>query len=216
MARAMARLLHGAVLIVQLLCARPQFLPCPVVDASASFWRSFLDDPRPVRIRGPFARTTPEAFIKKYTDRQGLVPGEHLLLGSEHDQDGLIPRVRAEFPEPEILSNVSSRWVLSVGRKGSGESDILHHWHGIAMMTLLSGEKQWALRPPWDEACTNDGDAECNDPLDICRVFERRAAPCVQSEGEAILLPHGYFHGTCNTADWTIGLGGQVTTRMLQ
>jgi len=36
------------------------------------------------------------------------------------------------------------------------------------------------------------------------------APPCVQRKGDVVVMPGGWFHGTCNTAPgWTVGWGGQ-------
>jgi len=46
----------------------------------------------------------------------------------------------------------------------------------------------------------------------VCALYKGREAPapaCVQEAGQTIVIPDGWYHGTCNNASWTVGWGGQ-------
>ena len=115
------------------------------------------------------------------------------------------------FPLPAALCAIAQRPVLSIGRNRTGERDLAHHYHPVTAMRLLQGEKIWALRPPGDLECASNS-GSCTDPFDVCAYYARPGAPppaCVQRPGETIVVPDGWYHGTCNNATWTVGLGAQ-------
>jgi len=57
--------------------------------------------------------------------------------------------------------------------------------------------------------------ADCTDPLNVCDYYFGLNAPapaCVQRPGDTIIVPNGWFHGTCNNASLTVAWGGQGQT----
>ena len=222
------------VLLVEVKAVGPGggFEGCPAVDASSmtptEFWELMWRDPRPRRLTSPsFPRLTTAEFLARFAEEgedgwsfpnaSGVSlakPSEessrdsYILTGFEHCPD-LIREIHGAIALPDIVSKVRSRPILSLGARGSGESNILHHFHVIATMVLLDGQKIWALRRPDDPMCSDEGTAGCADPLDVCGLPEAERPPCVQNAGEILVLPDGWYHGTCNSADWTLGIGGQ-------
>ena len=222
------------VLLVEVKAVGPGggFEGCPAVDASSmtptEFWELMWRDPRPRRLTSPsFPRLTTAEFLARFAEEgedgwsfpnaSGVSlakPSEessrdsYILTGFEHCPD-LIREIHGAIALPDIVSKVRSRPILSLGARGSGESNILHHFHVIATMVLLDGQKIWALRRPDDPMCIDEGTAGCADPLDVCGLPEAERPPCVQNAGEILVVPDGWYHGTCNSADWTLGIGGQ-------
>ena len=122
-------------------------------------------------------------------------------------------QLRSSYPLPAPLSEVDLCPVISIGRKGTGQIDLARHYHALTVMLLLQGQKIWALRPPSDSDCAA-GIGDCTNPMDVCAYYARPGAPppaCVQLPGETIVLPDGWYHGTCNNASWTAGWGGAHT-----
>ena len=192
---------------------------CPVVHP-ADLERLMSEDPRPRIIQNDSVQLD---FITEFGGRlladggydfgEFTIGGRHqpyMLTNAGYTPD-IVHKVAARHPVPEEVAHIYQRPVLSVGQRGTGEKDIAHHYHPVTAMLLLQGEKIWALRPPGDVACMmNSGD--CTDPMDICSYYAQPRAPqpaCVQRAGDTIVVPDGWFHGTCNTALLTVGLGGQ-------
>ena len=109
------------------------------------------------------------------------------------------------YPLPTPLASIDLCPMISIGRNGTGQTDIAHHYHATTAMLLLEGQKIWALRAPSDVDCMmNRGD--CTNPFDVCEFYRQPDAPppaCVQLPGETIVLPDGWYHGTCNNASWS-------------
>ena len=200
------------------------------MDASSmskdAFWKLMLEDPVPRRlVSADFPRLSAEDFFQKYAEPIGGGSGwrfrdggavvdpddpenDYILNGPEYQRD-FISTIEKDLPQPDYVRRVRSRPVLSVGHRHTGETDMQHHWHGIGTMVLLAGQKQWALRPPDDEACQLGVKNACTDPLLVCKLPEDKKPACIQNAGEVLVLPAGWYHGTCNTAEWTVGVGGQ-------
>ena len=219
------RLVLGAALAPVAVCGADGFAACERVRVDSAedvrrFWEAYSADPRPVLLVSDSVK--PVDFLG---DR-GLEPDEGVEVedvsvgGAAHaayilTNAAYTPRVfdklAAEFPLPAAVESIALRPVFSIGRNGTGERDLAHHYHPITAMRLLQGRKIWALREPTDTAC--DGAAgDCTDPFDVCAFYERPSSPepaCVQEAGETIVVPDGWCHGTCNTARWTVGWGGQ-------
>eukprot|EP00900_Chrysochromulina_parva_P008527 jgi/Chrpa1/17676/Chrysochromulina_OHIO_Genome00025986-RA len=131
-------------------------------------------------------------------------PGEH--------EPRIFRVLRERHPLPPAVQSIDLTPMISVGLNGTGQIDLGRHYHGVTAMLLLQGRKIWALRPPADPACTHDVEGECSAILDVCAHYARPGAPvpaCVQEAGETIVVPDGWYHGTCNNASWTVGWGGQ-------
>ena len=196
------------------------FSDCTVLDDVDSLWETMSRDPRPRVIRE--ATPQPVDFVKEFSRRGQLgtiidldefqvsQSSPYRLSASGYSPE-IIAKVSKAYPLPSALSSVQIRPVISVGLKGGGERDLAHHYHPITALRLLQGEKIWALRAPHDEECAmNAGD--CTDPFDVCAYYFRPNAPapaCVQRPGDTIIIPNGWFHGTCNNATLTVGWGGQ-------
>lgn len=84
---------------------------------------------------------------------------------------------------------------FGVGSQGSG---VAMHAHGPAWAETLLGAKRWYLSPPHAEPLFQP------DEMQLTWVAERRDSQptqvleCTVSEGEAIYLPHGWYHATLN------------------
>ena len=182
------------------------------------------------------AALLPEDFVAEFSNASpnddgvflegfGEIDNEFLLTGFGSAPDFFARTLaQARFQLPPAVASIDLRPIFSIGRAGPAEVDIAHHYHGVTAMLLLQGEKWWALRAPTDEECNAAEDEECNagacggpnctDPMDVCAVFRRGdpaapPPPCVQRKGEVVIVPDGWYHGTCNNAPWTVGWGGQ-------
>lgn len=93
---------------------------------------------------------------------------------------------------------------VSLGARGSG---LAFHTHGPAWQITVWGAKLWVLsrKPPAAEYLFST-------PGELLRALRRGSIPgtriCVTREGEAMVLPPGYFHATVNLGE-TIAVGGQ-------
>ena len=206
-----------------------EFAPCPRIDLSGdesyeSFWEKFGSSPKPIIVTGvghtevdfwsEFGVQMPNGG-RNFEDAVTIGgPGGR---GYSLDNEGYSPRIfervgfRERYPLPELLQHVDQRMVLSIGINGSGERDMAHHYHPITVMRLLQGRKIWAMRPPGDQECELNRGA-CTDPLNVCDYYAQPDAPepaCVQEAGETIVVPGGWYHGTCNNASVTVGWGAQ-------
>ena len=131
---------------------------------------------------------------------------------------GIFRDLPSRFPIPDILAAINLRPVLSLGLNGTGERDIAHHYHPVTVMRLLQGRKIWALRPPGDQECMRNT-GSCTDPLNVCEFYATPDAPapaCIQEAGDTIIVPDGWYHGTCNNASVTVGWGAQGRSLPLQ
>ena len=147
--------------------------------------------------------------------------GDEIVISTSYQpyaltNDGYTPglfrdlELQTRFPLPRAVATIDQRMVLSIGLNGTGEIDIAHHYHPITAMRLLQGRKIWALRAPGDEECM-DARGTCTDPFDVCEHYAKPGSPkpaCVQLAGETIIVPDGWYHGTCNT-ETTVGWGAQ-------
>ena len=176
------------------------------------------------------AALLPEDFVEEFSkagpndgvflEDFGWLPPKNLLTSPGSDPN-LFARTlaQARFQLPPAVASIDLRPIFSIGRAGPAEVDIAHHYHGVTAMLLLQGEKWWALRAPTDEECNaarggERGGPNCTDPMDVCAVFRRGdpaapPPPCVQRKGDVVIVPDGWYHGTCNNAPWTVGWGGQ-------
>ena len=202
------------------------FQPCPRIDVAAGvtsidFWEEFGANPRPLIIAGGIEHD----FWSEYGHAEpnggrvfqdmGRISQDGRGTPYMLTNPGYTPKIFRDlptrFPIPDILSDINQRPVLSIGLKGTGERDIAHHYHPITAMRLLQGEKIWALRPQGDAECmSNTG--SCTDPMNICEYYARASSPaptCVQRAGDTIIVPDGWYHGTCNNASVTVGWGAQ-------
>ena len=196
-------------------CERLSELP----DAP-TFWTLMSEDPRPRLLPGgstldvvrEFGRPVATGAVFEFgtITSDGLPytlsnpPGEH--------EPRIFRALRERHPLPPAVQSIDLTPMISVGLNGTGQIDLGRHYHGVTAMLLLQGRKIWALRPPADPACTHDVEGECSAILDVCAHYARPGAPvpaCVQEAGETIVVPDGWYHGTCNNASWTVGWGGQ-------
>ena len=206
------------------------FIGCPLLDvdayaSSALFWEEFGANPRPVRIR--IAGDDDEfdfftAYGAAQTDGSHLFGGE-LHVGGRSRSGGYVLtnigytpklfrdlRLADRFRIPAVAASIDQRPVLSIGLNGTGERDLAHHYHPATVMRLVQGRKIWALRAPGDEECMW-AQGTCTDPFLVCDYYSSplsREPACVQRAGETILVPDGWYHGTCNT-ETTVGYGVQ-------
>jgi hypothetical protein len=203
------------------------FSPCPLVLLASSadtrrFWAEFSARPRPVRIAT--TNEPPIDFVKsrgvellggafQFGDLTVGPPPSYspYMLSNPAYTPLAFERLDTEYPLPEALSSIALRPVLSIGMNGTGERDLAHHYHPITAMRLLQGRKIWALREPTDAECSG-ARGTCTDPFLVCDYYARPSAPapaCVQEAGDTIIVPDGWYHGTCNNASLTVGWGGQ-------
>jgi len=201
-----------------------KFHGCPVLDDVSSLWETMSRDPRPRVIRQAISEVIDFAKqFARHDQRVGMnvdlvefqiSPSRPYVLSAAGYSPEIIAQVSKAYPLPPAVSSVQQRPVISVGLKGSGERDLAHHYHPITALKLLEGEKIWALRPPRDEECAMNA-ADCTDPLNVCDYYFGLNAPapaCVQRPGDTIIVPNGWFHGTCNNASLTVAWGGQGQT----
>lgn len=212
-------------------CYAGTFVECPRVrvdtaSEAADFWAAYSANPRPHLLVS--AGINKVDFVRQQLDAHtdgsiSFFNGDlgSVRVGGKHNRPymltnrGYTPEIFDGLPErhplPEVVRAVDLRLVLSIGQNGTGETDIAHHYHPMTAMRLLQGRKIWALRPPGDADCeSNSGD--CTDPFSVCDYYARPDSPrpaCVQEAGDTILVPDGWYHGTCNNASWTVGWGGQ-------
>ena len=201
------------------------FAACPRVRVDSAddvrhFWAAYSADPRPTLLLSDKVRPYDFLAARGLETREGVEVedvsvGFGALAAYTLTNAAYTPRVfdklAADVPLPAAVEPIDLRPVFSIGRNGTGERDLAHHYHPITAMRLLQGRKIWALRAPTDAACDRAA-GDCTDPFDVCAFFDRPSSPepaCVQEAGETIVVPDGWYHGTCNTARWTVGWGGQ-------
>lgn len=200
-------------------CDGGKFFDCPYADVE-ELAQLMSSDPRPRRIRYALAVDT-----FSWSDHGSDAGFRELILSSENPyiltnaafSTEILQTVAERFPMPSVVANVNQRPVLSLGLDGTGEVDIAHHYHPITVMLLLQGEKIWALREPTDVTCLS-AIGDCTDPFDVCHYYRSADSPtpaCVQRPGDVIIVPDGWYHGTCNNASLTVGWGGQGKTLAL-
>ncbi len=215
-----------------------EFWDCPLVEVSnsttpESFFEDFGTNPRPIRMRIPGDDSPFDFFGTHGQPGPGgsQTFGENLNVGGRSHYGGYVltnmgytPGVfqrlelATRFAFPRAVSTIDQRPVLSIGLEGTGERDLAHHYHPATIMRLLQGRKIWALRSPDDEECMW-ARGTCTDPFLVCDYYARSTndtePPCVQNAGETILVPDGWYHGTCNTQT-TVGYGMQGRSLRLQ
>ena len=199
------------------------FTPCerletPLPDA-ATFWELMGSDPRPRLLPGgstlDFATSFGQATGGGRSFDFGPITDErpYVLSNPGSVESEAFKMLRERHPLPSAVRAVDLTPMISVGLNGTGQTDLGRHYHGVTAMLLLQGRKIWALRPPADPVCRHGDEAgECGPHLDVCALYTGREAPapaCVQEAGETIVIPDGWYHGTCNNASWTVGWGGQ-------
>ena len=208
---------------------------CPPIDipphtTSSEFWEQFGESPAPRVIRGSapadfwseFGVSDPSSGGTYFGD-VGLLSGSGrggtpYTLTNPGYTPGIFRDLPSRFPIPDILAAINLRPVLSLGLNGTGERDIAHHYHPVTVMRLLQGRKIWALRPPGDQECMRNT-GSCTDPLNVCEFYAMSDAPapaCIQEAGDTIIVPDGWYHGTCNNASVTVGWGAQGRSLPLQ
>ena len=191
-------------LITGLALARAlEFAECPRMDASAlsaeAFWDLMSRDPRPRLLVGAPISVD---FVARFGGRRvpggaefdGLPPVDastpyRLVNPPAGTVGGIYRELRASYPLPAALGPDAYDLcpMVSIGRHGTGQTDIARHYHSNTALLLLEGEKIWALRPPSDGECAVQA-GDCTDPLDVCAFYARAGAPppaCVQRPGEA-------------------------------
>jgi hypothetical protein len=201
------------------------FYPCPRISVApdvlpSRFFEEFGANPRPVIIAGsdPFDFWTEYGSgaphgddAARFGDIQPLSQYRGYVLANPGYYPLIFDGLRSRFPVPYSVSSIDQRMVLSIGLNGTGEKDLAHHYHPITAMRLLQGRKIWALRPQTDRDCQY-AQGTCTDPFKVCDYYARPGAPkpaCVQEAGDTIIVPDGWYHGTCNNASVTIGVGFQ-------
>jgi hypothetical protein len=134
------------------------------------------------------------------------------------DRDGLfnsVPELMADYDHPSFISQFFdpelherfSRYFL-VGSRMSG---INYHSHTDAYNGLVHGRKRWLVyshhampQPPFREYGTLRWVREVLGNLPA----GQRPLECMQSEGDLIYVPEGYWHATVNLGE-TVGVSGQ-------
>eukprot|EP00966_Prymnesium_polylepis_P269223 6219220-Prymnesium_polylepis.1 len=172
--------------------ALASFAECLRVDAStltsAAFWELMSRDPRPKLL---VAGKLPDVdFVSRFgrrtaaggADFDGLTAVDaatpYRLVNppppsTDGGVGGIFGELSAAYPLPLALADAYDLCpVISIGRNGTGQTDLARHYHSNTAMLLLQGEKIWALRPPSDGECAaNRGD--CTDPFDVCGYYAR-------------------------------------------
>ncbi|KAL1508188.1 hypothetical protein AB1Y20_004308 [Prymnesium parvum] len=207
--------------------AMTEFSDCPRLDSRAltpsALWELMARDPRPRLLTGAPLDVDVIALLGARRQSGGFAFDElpplpddspyRLLNPPDKEPRGVFAMLRARYPLPLLGDAFDLCPLLSIGRRGTGQTDLARHYHSATAMLLLQGEKLWALRPPDDAQCARS----CPDPFDVCAFYASAAAPaprCVQRAGETLLLPDGWYHGTCNRAEWTVGWGGNCGRRL--
>ena len=199
------------------------FWPCPRLHAETSaeaFWEMMSTDPRPRILEGGMAADFVREFGHTRADGTADFAGlpaisaagtRYQLSNPGRRVDGIFMELPRRFPLPAPLRQVDLCPMVSIGLNGTGQRDLARHYHSVTAMLLLQGRKIWALRAPGDAECAR-ATGSCTDPFDVCAFYARPGAPppaCVQEAGDTIVVPDGWYHGTCNNASWTVGWGGQ-------
>ena len=205
------------------------FSPCPRVhltDAASvrAFWADFDVNPRPVRLTEDGIGEVDFLGMRGHPTADGGYQFDGAVVGGGSAAPYMLTNpaytpaifhgLAERFPLPRAVASIARRPVLSIGINGTGEKDIAHHFHPVTAMRLLQGRKIWALRAPTDLDCAANT-ADCTDPFYVCDYYAQQSAPspaCVQEPGETIVVPDGWYHGTCNNASWTVGWGFQGQT----
>lgn len=191
-----------------------QFADCPVVDVAAlgsvdAFWQMMRREPMPRKlVEGSSFRSASPAALRRllYEHLHWNLSGT--IVTAIDDNPKLWRRLQEDLPLPEHAQPIDLYPMLSIGPNNDGEKRLASHRHGATAMRLLLGEKVWAFRPPGDPECVRRTGG-CPLPFDVCAHHRRAPLPCVQRAGETVVFPDGWHHGTCNTAAWTVGWGGQ-------
>ena len=147
-----------------------QFYDCPRVDVAneAELWDLLGADPRPI-IVGSITDTAelPIDFVGEYgtVGADGTTQIDGVRVSSPNSRRpytltnaGYHPQIfhktlLPQFPMDPRVASIDLRPIFSIGHKGTGETDIAHHYHSTSAMLLLQGEKVWALRPPGEPVC---------------------------------------------------------------
>ena len=201
------------------------FSDCPratvnTPDDAVKFWQMFDDNPRPMRLVSD--SVLPVDLVSKHgvQSEAGVITVDDVGVGGGRFPPYMLtnaaytPKIfdmLADYPVPPAAAAIDLRPVFSIGLNGTGESDIGHHYHPITVLRLLQGRKIWALRSPTDPEC-DQATGTCTDPFDVCNFYNQESSPtpaCVQEAGDTIIVPDGWYHGTCNNASMTVGWGGQ-------
>ena len=150
------RLVLGAALAPVAVCGADGFAACERVRVDSAedvrrFWEAYSADPRPALLISDSVK--PVDFLGD----GGLEPDEGVEVedvsvgGAAHaayilTNAAYTPRVfdklAAEFPLPAAVESIALRPVFSIGRNGTGERDLAHHYHPITAMRLLQGRTQ--------------------------------------------------------------------------
>ncbi len=190
------------------------FVDCPRVSKNITrldFW-SLSNFSTPLIIPGDVDDID---FIGRFRtlDEDGDILGinsihTRYILTNPPRNSTLLSSLRETHPIPEVVDNINLIPLISVGSHETGQTDLARHYHGITVMRLLQGQKVWALRPPDDHDCAKNV-GTCTNPFHVCKYHKEHKIPCVQEVGDTIIIPDGWYHGTCNTAiSWTVGWGG--------
>ena len=127
----------------------------------------------------------------------------------------------------ELLAPIGSARHASIGQTGQWNE---MHNHPVAVFTLVRGRKGWLLAPPHSRSrlreagllptdemlekghVVSSGDAHAL----LCGLFdapepnrsrldELGGTACTLEEGESLVVPSHWFHGTCGLHEWNVG-----------
>ena len=209
----------------------------PVVMTAQSTWRG----PNPeqwqeqefLRAYGRLKLTT--TATRHQIELGNFWDGSHKLGDAVRSYDQAF--TEAEFSTAELISEMRGKWevpvamqgpdgirgssILSVGRSNQGS---VFHKHAANYLVLLAGQKTWWLVEPDGNgtplAKTDPGLTHTNPctfdekPPQLSKAQRhRKILRCEHRVGEAIYLPEGWWHATCNRDTFNLGAGavGVVT-----
>ena len=191
-----------------------RFAGCPAVDVSTltsvdAFWQLMRREPAPRKLVSGNSKAVSHELIVRLLGKHSRWNLSSTMVTAIDGNPSLWRRLQEDTPMPIYAQPVDLYPMISFGQEGTGEVRLAHHRHGTTAMHLLVGEKVWAFKPPGDPQCRREA-PDCPLPFDVCAHHRGRSPlPCVQRAGETVIFPDGWHHGTCNTAPWTVGWGGQ-------
>lgn len=155
--------------------------------------------------RAQRAGLDPERTLVRLADLAAALDAFHVVIypgepGNAPEEVALVEAVADHTAVPDVLARTETT-VLSLG---GGPTGVQMATHGFAWIGLVAGRKVWYLDAPGgerpaDPTCARGAD-DLGSPSEVI---------CAQLPGEVIVVPSAWWHATCNTAPFTLGVGGQ-------